>query len=375
MKKNNIDNLFVVEVNEEDMAYYVICKYSNILDNYYEIFTGRIIKVDDITIIEPLNKCYPMLEHGDNDYHDTDKLANDEILQLLLTINQNVGYYKGKDNNEDINSILDKATLSFFPKNGRWSSNCFQRDSDLLMGNLPCHLRDNIWLAKMLKYNNKLLYISTKKVLDYIENSELFNQKRREYEDSIVSWQIKWMIGGGDNWITDPQYGGDFINMDENYDIGFRKGIVDTLSSIGMNKEVIEEGIEKNADIWRDIVMIHAFYNKYRPSMICADFSGFFGGKKDETNNKVFLEEIDPEFKDKWLKMRRYEYYQRHKDIIDKYGSKHPDMMLNDKEVEELRKYLAIKHQERMEQLERYEENNKKLRYTRKLRRDNNDLL
>lgn len=55
---------------------------------------------------------------------------------------------------------------------------------------------------------------------------------------------------------------------------------------------------------------------------------------------------VSKEHKDKWLKLRRYEYYQRHKNSVDLYGSVEPDMLMNDEEVEELKKYLIEKHKE-----------------------------
>ena len=58
--------------------------------------------------------------------------------------------------------------------------------------------------------------------------------------------------------------------------------------------------------------------------------------------------------------MRKYEYYQRHKDSVDKYGIVEPDMLLADNEVIELRTYLEEKHNERKLQIEQYEKQNQK---------------
>ena len=53
--------------------------------------------------------------------------------------------------NSHENRMLEMATMTFFPKDGRWSSSCFNRSNALEIKYLPCHLRDNLWLSLMLK--------------------------------------------------------------------------------------------------------------------------------------------------------------------------------------------------------------------------------
>ena len=82
----------------------------------------------------------------------------------------------------------------------------------------------------------------------------------------------------------------------------------------------------------------------------------------DLFNPQLTLEQVDLEFKEKWLKVRKYEYYQRHKDSVDKYGVVEPDMKLSAEEVEELKIYLMQKHNERMLQIEKFnQERNEEL--------------
>ena len=224
------------------------------------------------------------------------------------------------------------------------------------MANLPCHLRDDLWLAKMLKQNQKLFYMSTNKVLQFVKTSKFFKEKRREYEQEIVKWQIDWMRSGGENWVIDEDYGGDFVFLTPVCDLGFRKGVVDTLSSIVMNIDAIEEGIERNADRWRDSFMNRAFANEYKPLFLNIDFDIYFGNEEQPRKESKTLEPADSEFEEKWLRMRKYEYYQRHKDSVDKYGVVEPDMTLSDDEVIELKAYLEQKHNERKLQIEQYEQ-------------------
>ncbi len=113
-------------------------------------------------------------------------------------------------------------------------------------------------------------------------------------------------------------------------DLGVRKGVVDTLLKIGMNKDVIEEGLEKYANLWREHFMVSAFRNEYELFL-----------------SKFQVEPAEEEHRVKWLKMRKYEYYQRHKKSVDLYGVVEPDMLMTKEEVLELKKYLDQKHQER----------------------------
>ena len=124
------------------------------------------------------------------------KLEKKEILEKYLIINGEASLERGKVYSQNFNKrtnnigILENATLNFFPKEGIWYTHCFRQPQDLNMENLPCHLRDDLWLAKMLNKNQKLFYMSTNKVLQFVKNSKSFQEKRYEYEQKIVKWQI-----------------------------------------------------------------------------------------------------------------------------------------------------------------------------------------
>lgn len=237
--------------------------------------------------------------------------------------------------------LLDKTLENFFPQKGNWSSSCFSKLKTLEEKNLPCHIRDNDWLADFIikKYNFDL---SDKiEILNYIKTSEQFNKSRYEYEQRIVSWQIDWMTNGGENWIIDDKLGGEFYMFSPKCDYAFRKGIVDTLLAIGMNIDAIEEGIEKNANKWREKYMRVAFRNLYSVSNYA-----FF--------NNELLEKYSKEHYEKWLKLRLYEYYIEHKNSVDKYGEVLAEMKMTNEEVAELKKSLETEHEERMKKIAKF---------------------
>ena len=168
-----------------------------------------------------------------------------------------------------------------------------------------------------------------------------FIESRHNYELKIVKWQIDFIKNGGEGWICDDNYGGDAMMFTSVCDLGFRKGVLDTLLAIGMDQEVIEEGLEKYANMWRDRYMLIAFNNEYVPIFYLA-------------NPDVYLEPVDAEHKTNWLKYRKYEYYKRHKQIVDKYGSPDEDMLISEEEALAIEYYLNKKHIERKQQIEEY---------------------
>ncbi len=271
---------------------------------------------------------------------------------------------------EKLDEILDKESLEFFPKNGNWYSNCFRRPEEVNMGNLPCHLRDDEWLAKMFRKDRNLVAISSSYILDYVKNSSFFKEARHNYELEIVKWQINWMRNGGENWIIDEELGGDFFEMSNTADLAFRKGVVDTLTKIGMDPEVVEEGIEKNASLWRDRYMERSFSNEYDSFFLTFEFN-LFGEKKEEDDslNKPTLPDIDKDFKEGWMKLRRYEYYQRHKSSVDKYGAVLPEMLLAGEELVELKDFVNLKAEERKADIEEYKAQKERFNQKRKEKR------
>ena len=235
--------------------------------------------------------------------------------------------------------FLDKKLEDFFPKDGRWCNNCFYQSKLVEKRNFPCHIRDDNWLADLILKQYNIDFLEKDTILNYIVTSEKFNKLRHEYEQKIVSWQIDWMRNGGENWIIDEELGENLYLFGTKCDYAFRKGIVDTLLAIGMSIDAIEEGIEKNADKWRENLMRIAFYNLYSVSKF---------------NTNQTLPQPSPEHYEKWLKLRLYEYYIEHKNSVDKYGKILPEMQMTESEVIELKEWLKKSHEERLKQIEEY---------------------
>lgn len=243
-------------------------------------------------------------------------------------------------NEEELNTILTNTINKFFPTTGEWPSSCFRRPNEILQSNL----RNNKLLAKMIQHEANLPNEYYNQILNFINSSHLFKQKVYEYEQTIVKWQINFIKNGGENWICDEKLGGDICMLLPYCDIAFRKGVVDTLVAMGLNKEAVEEGLEKNADIWRNLYIAQAFRNKYEPIII-----NYLGPKDIEP-----LPDADLEHKKAWIKMRKYEYYCDHKKSVDLYGVVEPDMLLTQEEIIRLKSYLDIENAKRLEVIEQH---------------------
>lgn len=244
----------------------------------------------------------------------------------------------------EIKNILNEEIENFFPRSGGWESWCFDKlgRREVSAKYLPCHLRDNVWLSKLI--NKKLIedhdvYIDEGIICEYILNSARFKELRHEYELEVVRWQINWMITGGENWILPEGFSDCSSLFGTDWDICFRGGVVETLTEIGMNEEVIQEGIEKYADMWRDKCINKAFNQEFEPIAIF----------------KTQIENSSEEFKENWINYRKYKYYTKHKYYVDKYGTVEPVMQINGEELDKLENILNKQIEERKEQIKAWE--------------------
>lgn len=244
------------------------------------------------------------------------------------------------------NAALEQSTLNLFVGDGHYDYlDCKSRSQRTLLQYLPCNLRNDEWLAKILLEHDHTLvardqmlaFIDYDTALNFVKKSQLFQEKRHEYELKIVKWQINNMEKNLRAW-----YPADFDQWcvcKPSCDLKFRELLVESLTGIGMDKEVIEEGIEKYADSWREELMNRAFLCEYELPL-----------PYPYTKNEPDPDE--DEYQEKWLKLRRYEYYQRHKKSIDLYGKASSDMLMNEEEAQELKKYLDKRNEERKRRIE-----------------------
>ncbi len=355
--KHSIYDLKVVRVSNNSNYYYFICRETLSPNTYKEVLSGKKIVARRIEDVESLSHYYSILESCNYKTGKVLTIGKKEIISKTISINVYHARNKNEVNNKEVveaseNNILnfnneklspvtrlELATESLFPKSGSWNSGEFVKSPHSLIQ----HLRDSNWLASKLQ-SMGLKDIDFLRILDYVETNAFFIDAREEYEQRIVKWQIDYMKNGGEGWLVPEGYGGDFVQFNPNCDIAFRKGVVNTLSAIGIDISSIEFGLESNAEMWRLSEMESAYHNTYYPVFT------------NVTHNDI---PEDIEHKEKWLQLRLYEYYQEHKESVDKYGEVTEKMRISKEEAEELKTYLAIAHEEKIAEIERVKEKNK----------------
>lgn len=244
---------------------------------------------------------------------------------------------------EQVNAILEEEIKTFFPDQGCWSSDCFRQSNEVSYENLPCHLRNNAWLSSLLKdvMDRKGIHMPRHTIKKFIDNSKDFEKLRHAYELRIVEWQINWIKNDGENWIFPEGYDELALSLSEDVDIIIRGGVSRTLQAIGMNKDVIEEGLEKFADSWRHAAMLIGFEHLYEPFM-------FRKGNPSPASE---------EHLNNWLADREYKYYKSHKNSVDKYGVATPAMRMTPEEHAKLLKVLNKQNFKRIRYLEAWKQN------------------
>ena len=123
----------------------------------------------------------------------------------------------------------------------------------------------------------------------------------------------------------------------------FRDGVVKTLLAIGIDKEAIEEGIERNAGLWRGSCMSQSFDHMYRPVV-------YLKGSPNPP---------EPTHKQNWIKLRLYEYYTEHKESVDKFSYPTPEMLMSETDIEVLRKELNKQNSERQAYIDEWHKSTK----------------
>lgn len=245
---------------------------------------------------------------------------------------------------DSLNMALEISTIIFFSREVNLSRFAPYKKKELIIDNLPYNLKDDVWLAKMLRKEQKLGDLSFDLVLKYVRTSNFFIRQRHDYECKIVKALIMGMCSSD---TKDKKR----FNYSSECDLIFRDTLVTRLREIGLAETAIENGIEKNVVWWREYYMRRAFENTFECVACYPILDGIEG-----LDGLIELECADTDHKEKWLKLRRYEYYQRHKESVDKYGEVIPDMQMSVEEVTELKGCLARMNAVRMAQIEKFKQ-------------------
>lgn len=126
-------------------------------------------------------------------------------------------------------------------------------------------------------------------------------------------------------------------------DYAFRKSLSDSFKYLGFSYDRSEEAIESLSKYWRSPRMRAFFYSAYAGNMVLVARETY---KKHDLN-----------FRDNWLRLKEYDYYQKHKDSVDKYSEQTPAMLMDKEEAEELKNMIIELSEDRQAEMEFSKEN------------------
>ncbi len=296
----------------------------------------------------------------------------------------------------DLNSEINDFIIANITPNEKHPNNVFDEDE------LPFHTRDNAWLVKYLtqkikttnkenkwvdktlqKINKKaqknypsyielendnqtvnltkranLGNINPESIKRFVETDQEFDEARNDYEVDLVRAQIKHMMDS-----TEPNgllfkdkfditsetisqatvYHPAITRFKPDADLYFYNGVMVAMHKLGISKHSAQVGLEKYAPLWRDELMLDAYFNRYN------QYTTEPVSPKETTAVKLekwHIDAVNQNFKGLWLRNREYEYYQAHKTIIDELNAATPNMKISEKQAATLSRKVANIDQE-----------------------------
>ena len=154
----------------------------------------------------------------------------------------------------------------------------------------------------LLKYNENIPYT---RIYKFVKENKKFKEIINNYENQII---INY-LNNFKHHIQEEQY--ELVELEEI----FRQSIINNLTQLGINKISIEKCLEENLDLWFDECIEHSFNSLYH---------------YDEESEEKYLHKLY------FTKMKKYVYYQRHKYIVELYGTVTPEMHMTDDEAKPL---------------------------------------
>lgn len=204
---------------------------------------------------------------------------------------------------------------------------------------LPLHTRDNAWLTRyayqVASERDPQVKLKWKYVENYVAESPAFDIMRNEYEQRVLRAQIPYMLNKPTpNGLMDENCCPHNYNGLPNFDRFFRNEVIRCMARFGMDEHNVEIALERSADLWREQSMIQSFENVYYPLTVLTDIH------KSIDPWWRRLDKLKQAHQSVWLKVREYEYYQDHHEVIDELGLATENMQLKPSEVEKAKKKL-----------------------------------
>lgn len=177
------------------------------------------------------------------------------------------------------------------------------------------NIKNEDYLKELISKEHKNL--SNEQIEDFINNNKELHNLLNEYEQEIILNYILYLK----KYINEEKY--EFLELEEI----FRQSVINNLTAIGIKRIPIEKCLEENIDIWFD-------------ECINKSFSELF--KYDNEDEKYYYHKLY------YTKIKKYSYYQKHKDIITTYGVLTPEMLMTENEAQQLQMKLLEFNQKKL---------------------------
>ena len=204
--------------------------------------------------------------------------------------------------------------------------------------NVVLNLENKEWFVNYL--SSIFTNISKDKIEHYINTSTGFEKMIHDYQMEIARWVINYS----------NVYAKGFLKIDNRLkmsvvetDYAFRKSLSDSFKYLGFSYDRREEAIESLSKYWRSPRMRAFFYSAYAGDIALVARETY---KKHDLN-----------FRDNWLRLKEYDYYQKHKESVDKYSEPTPAMLMDKEEAEELKNMIIELSEERHREMEYAKDN------------------
>ena len=169
--------------------------------------------------------------------------------------------------------------------------------------NIIRNLRNEEYITRLLlKFHEDIPYT---KIYDFVKRNQKLHNLINEYEQEVILTYLQQFVIN----IEAEEY--ELIELEEI----FRRSVINNLTALGINKIAIEECLEINNHLWFEQCVNKSFESKFI---------------YDEQSKEYYYHKLY------FTKMRRYIYYQRHKYIVDLYGTITPEMLMTEDEAKEL---------------------------------------
>jgi len=269
----------------------------------------------------------------------------------------NIRYIKATDYNAILNLIIEDA----FPDESyiEESLKKLQRKHRDIHDQinplyLVFHTRNTNWLASYLskvwsqlrtkKFANTNLAgveIPLNEIKKYIKKSSVFDISRCNYEHKIIKQYIKLLKMNEDAfliWKEDKEP--DCARSD--YDVFFRTKVCHAMRTMGISNESIERTLEMKRGLWFEHVkkiMYKKQFNDPQRNFVIEHQNMI---KTIQPDLLCRFQNIRHELYSNWSALYEYEYYQKHKETIDKVKNATQAMKMNESKLKNIRKNFEV---------------------------------